>query len=110
MTNKDAIELMETAVMLSRHSTCGAYRIATCTAALNRLAREAKTNAERLCSDERYSQDLFDKKVDSISRRAFHELAEIGISLGGLKVEVHGDPRGSCLQIVITPNTPPIRF
>lgn len=102
MTTHDAIELAETAVILARLSpTASAYRTAKAVAALARLGSEAHTWAERLCNFGEPSEGADSRKRDSISRRAFEALSGMHIACNTCKVEIHGDPRGSCLQISI---------
>lgn len=75
---------------------------------LCRLGREIHTAAERLCSDERYSQDLFDAKRDSVQRRAMRAINDSLCLLSPIacpnderayRLETGGDPRGSCLKL-----------
>lgn len=98
-----AVDMMEAAVTLARLTDRSAHTTARTVVALTRLGCEATRNAERLCSDERYSQEKYDRKVDSISRRTFQALADLGIAPTAVKLEINGDPRGVCLKVRLAP-------
>lgn len=113
MNTTDAIELAETAVSLSRLPACkdlSAYTISMGAARLARLGREARTHAENVCNFP-MPEGKDEKRRESITRRTIKALADLKIDAtwrfkGAGKVrdamiEVHGDPRGSCLQIHI---------
>lgn len=114
MNNRMAVDLMADAVNLSKltSKSLSGYFIGKTVASLARLGIEATRNAERLCSDPTYDQERFDRKVNTISRRVFQALADMGIECTRAKVEIHGDPRGSCLQIEIATglSSMPMRF
>lgn len=112
MTTKEAVEFADMAIQFARsapHSS--SYRIASNVAKLARLGREAHTWAERLCNYGEPKEGANSSKRNSISRRAFAALGDMGLLLPQYKVEVSGDPRGSCLQIECNVGIgPPARF
>lgn len=106
MNTKIAIDMMDYAVQMARLPQCAntsPFRIANGLAKLRRLGREAHTHAESMCNFGERTEGADVRKRNSISTRASQVIANMSIPLreAGVQVEVHGDPRGSCLQIHI---------
>jgi len=110
MNLADAMNLAEMAVCLSRLPACkdlSAYTISVTTARLARLGREAQMHAENVCNYP-MPEGKDEKRRSSIMKRTIKALADLKIDAtwrfkgaGKVMIEVHGDPRGSCLQIHI---------
>lgn len=102
MNLKDSIEMAQIAVNISRLAgikAVSSYTIASTVAALNRLGREAHTHAENVCNYP-MPEGKDEKRRASIGRRAYAALA-MCLPIQGVRIEVHGDPRGSCLKVKI---------
>lgn len=113
MNTRDATDLAEISIILARLSgpNVSAYRVASNVMRLNRLGREAHTWAERLCNYGEPSEGADERKRASIAHRAASALAEISSKVfSGVKIDVMGDPRGSCLQVTLPGSVCPIRF
>lgn len=102
MTTQDAIDMAQIAVNLARLTSIknvGSYTIASVVSKLTRLGNAARKHAENVCNYP-MAEGEDAKRRDSISRRMYAALSEI-LPIQGVRVEVHGDPRGSCLQVKI---------
>lgn len=109
MTKKDTIESMARAIQFSlMTSKVNPYRIAMAISQLDRLGREARTHAENVCSRP-MAEGADARKRKSISDRAARALKELALDTP-YAIEVHGDPRGSCLQVMFKGAMTPFRF
>ena len=72
----------------------------TAARAIIAVSRRHNRAAERLCSDESYSQDRFDASADRTRREVASRLHSI--CLTGAAFEVSGDPRGCVVKIALT--------
>jgi hypothetical protein len=100
MTNNEAMNLMEYAIILARgqdyDSAASAYAVARTVATLSRLGTEAHSWAERMCNYGERVEGEDTRKRASIRTRADHAMKALGFNA---TIEVEGDPRGSCLKV-----------
>lgn len=90
----------ELAVHLGRLCTAlaipqSANKLARIAGQLMRLERSAQRNAEQLCNVADYQPD-FDRNRALHKKRISKILTDLGVQM---TVELHGDPRGSCLVL-----------
>ena len=92
--------LIDFASFVQAYPKTGPFLLSDAFCKLSRLGKEAHSYAERLCNFGERSEGEYDRKCDSLSRRAYAALATLG-SIRGVEVETGGDPRGSCLKVRI---------
>ena len=97
--NRDTLIDFASFVQVYPHT--GPFLLSDAFKRLTRLGKEAHSYAERMCTFGERTEGEYDRKIDSITRRSYAALATLGDGIQGVKIEVGGDPRGSCLRITI---------
>ena len=96
--NRDTLIDFASFVQVYPHT--GPFLLSDAFKRLTRLGKEAHSYAERMCTFGERTEGEYDRKIDSITRRAYAALATLG-GIQRIQIETGGDPRGSCLKITI---------